>query len=480
MNTDNSNNSINTELLLRREIEDFYLPKQLVDAIVKSGSMLGDKSKETIIAIGFLDISGYTFLSQFLSPPENQMVLNGLYSAFNWVLQKHGGYLNKIEGDSMMFHFGGPIDQNIQNMDEESSIKIIARELFYTCVELQRVCALFDENNENFLSKVSSRTTVDSVLEAYKILKELRSGYASASFNALFHIRIRVGASIGRVLIGNFGPEGAKHWDIIGMPVIEAKRMESSSPVGGLRITSDLFKILDENGIARQYYRRIKREAEALGSVYKNIKFEELFSKSKIFLKDKRNAEFDTYSIQVNPSLPESITKQSKLLLQRGETGADDIVNFIKYYRGNHFVIDSMERLFKQEGIILRKDSLFRLLFPGKYKKLLLEYDGDVLSVRNYLSGKYSLFDLFVYFGNLQDSVKPMDNRNNEKYNFSDYDKWMADRRSSIQHLYKLNKERTNQSYYFYNVIFPLFFENIKAAILEYQEKNEAAAVEEI
>jgi adenylate cyclase len=382
MNRSNEQGNITEELALRRKIEEFYLPVQLVEAIVEAGG-IHTRSNEHLIAIGFLDISRYTFLSQFLNPHENQIVLNGLYSAFNWVLIKHGGYLNKIEGDSMMFHYGGPIDPKVKHLDEDDSIKHIARELFYTCVELQRVSSLFNQTNKNYLNKISDRSTVDAILEAYRILGELRSGYASATFNALFQIRIRVGASLGRVLIGNFGPDGAKQWDVIGMPVIEAKRMESSAPIGGLRITSGFFEILHENGITREYHRRIKREANAMGSVYRKIAFEELFQKALVYLKDKKNAEFETYSIQVNPSLPESICDQSKLLLSRGESGADDIVNFIKYYRGNHFVINKLENLFGEEDVVIRKDALYRIMFPGKYKSMLFDMDGDVAGVRS-------------------------------------------------------------------------------------------------
>ena len=464
-----SNGQISEELALRRQIEEFYLPVQLVDAIVQSGG-IHQKSKQTRIGIGFLDISRYTFLSQFLSPPENQIVLNGLYSAFNWVLRKHGGYLNKIEGDSMMFHYGGPIDPQVRDLDDDESEKCISRNLFYTCVELQRVSSLFNKSNQNFLNKIKERSTVDAILEAYRILRELRSGYASAQFNALFQIRIRIGASMGDVLIGNFGPDGSKQWDVIGMPVIEAKRMESSAPIGGLRITEDFFDTLHKGGITREYHRRIRREAEAMGSVYRNIAFEELFQEAVVYMKDKKNAEFRTYSIQVNPSLPESIRDQSKLLLRRGDTGADDIVDFIKYYRGNHFVINKIEELFERESVQIRRDSIYRMMFPGKYKTRLMKHDGDVSAVRAEISEEHNLFSLLELLGKLQDSVKGRKTPESEHSgDFDGYDRWMAETRASVQRSYDLNKGVTHQAYYFYNVIFPMFFANIKAAILESQ-----------
>ncbi|QEN07817.1 hypothetical protein EXM22_07370 [Oceanispirochaeta crateris] len=89
MSEDNNTRSVNIDKL-RQDIERFYLPRQLVNAITEIGAIPND-SEEALVGIGFLDIADYTFLSKFLSPNENQTVLNGLYSAFNWVLNKHGG-----------------------------------------------------------------------------------------------------------------------------------------------------------------------------------------------------------------------------------------------------------------------------------------------------------------------------------------------------------------------------------------------------
>ena len=482
MNEIATDERISNELYLRRKIEDFYLPRQLVNAIVETGGIL-TQSEETFVGIGFLDVSKYTFLSQFLSPPENQTVLNGLYSAFQWVLNKHGGYLNKIEGDSLMFHYGGPIDPIVKRAGSEGAVKLIARELFYTCVELQRVCSLFNDHNTNFLNKVSDQSTVDAVLQSYRILAELRSGYASASFNALFQIRVRVGASFGRVLVGNFGPDGAKQWDVIGMPVIEAKRMESSAPVGGVRISENFFNILHESGVTREFHSRIRREARALGGVYSSITFDELFQKALVRLEDKKDAEFSSYSIQVNPALPESIRRQSGLLLNRGVSGADDIVDFIKYYRGNHFVINQIERLFESKEIDIRKDRLVQVLRHSHRDAGIVEdfrQEGARQETRDKeqpddeLNEDSSLFDLLSMLGRLQDSVSHQKVPKGEyEPEFRGYEKWMAAVHASIQSQYSRHRCTANRAFFFYNFIFPLFFESIKASILEYQEMSE-------
>jgi adenylate cyclase len=134
---------------LRKQIEEYYLPAQLIEAILQRGQ-IPETTEETYIGIGFIDIADIesSYLSKFLSPKENQILLNGLYTAFQSVLLRRGGYLNKIEGDSMMFHFGGSLDRKMDGLELEKQIRVIAKELFYSCIEMQRVCSLFNKANE--------------------------------------------------------------------------------------------------------------------------------------------------------------------------------------------------------------------------------------------------------------------------------------------------------------------------------------------
>jgi len=237
------------ELKFRKTIEDYYIPKQLVEAIMELGA-IPENSMEAKIGVAFLDIADYSYISKFLSPMENQSVLNGLYSCFNWVLKKRSGYLNKIEGDSIMFQFGGLTDPVTRRMGEKNAVRHIAKELFYTCVEIQKVCFLFNQADSSFFDADMDQETKDAIQIAYNIIENLRtnSDFFNA-INAFFQIRVRIGANIGEAMIGNFGPAGAKQWDVIGSPVIEAKRMESTAPIGGLRISKAFFDVLMEIGV---------------------------------------------------------------------------------------------------------------------------------------------------------------------------------------------------------------------------------------
>ncbi len=457
----------------RKEIIDFYIPKQLVDAIIANGGIPKD-SIETQIGVGFIDVADYTFLAKFLSPKENQILLNGLYTAFANILKKHGGYLNKTEGDSIMFHFGGLIDPKVKNLSHREALQYISSELFYTCVEMQKTCDLFNEANPALIDQLSETEEKEAVKAAFQIIHFMRNDSVLAnSFNALFQIRIRIGANIGEVSIGNFGPPGNKRWDVIGIAVIDAKRMESTAPIGGLRISEAFYNILNENGIVDKYYKEFKAEAERKGGYFKEITKDELFHFSSVILKDKKNVTFRTYSVQVNPSLPESIQEQIGLLLYKGDIGAEKIVELVQYYRGNRHVIRAIEDLFKKKNIFIRKGKIIFYMFPKRYRQFVRKMDNDPNKFETYAQRKYQLFDLMRALGNYQDQLKLPPRAFEQSTVFRNYDQYMNAEIQHINYQYKRTIRNAIHNTYFFNVIFPLVFKSIKASILEYQQAKQ-------
>jgi len=466
------------EISFRKELEEYFLPKQLVDAVFDLGE-IPKSSEETIIGIGFIDIADYTFLSKFLSPLENQSVLNGLYTAFNWVLKRHGGYLNKIEGDSIMFHFGGLLDPKVRGLDEKEVTHYIARELFYTCVEMQRVCGLFNQANDKFIYGDVDQQTRETLQRAFDIISTLRNNLElSSAMNALFQIRIRIGANLGQVTIGSFGPEGSKQWDVIGIPVIDAKRMESTAPIGGLRISETFFEILRDTGIAESYSERFRREAAAMLSSYKEIETEELYRLSKVILKDKKNAEFITYSIQVNPALPEDLARQTELLLEKGKAGADKIIEFLQYYRGNKYVIQAIEDVFTKKNIALRKDQIIKIIYPKKYKAFLAKLGKDKKESEQFIQKKYTLFALLEKLGEYQDKIKSdfafnIFQLNDTEIDYVTYSDYLEKEYDRVEQEFRVKEKSALQKLYFYNMIYPMVFKCIRTSILEYQNRTE-------
>lgn len=458
---------------LRRQIEEYYLPRQLVDAILDLGG-IPSSSRETHVGVGFIDIVDYTFLSKFLSPKENQEVLNGLYTAFNSVLKRHGGYLNKIEGDSVMFHYGGFTDERTRTGDEDQALRVIAKELFYTCVEMQRVAVLFNQANARFLSENTSEEDRNALQRAFEIISRLRKDdELMSSMNAMFQIRIRVGASIGEVTIGNFGPEGARQWDVIGVPVIDAKRMETTAPVGGLRIAREYYEILEQIGVVDEYYQRFIRENQILGSRYQHISKEELFHYKLVVIESKKDARYETYSIQVNPGLPEQIASQVESLLDQGPSGADITLQLLQAYRGNRYIVDAIEELFARVGIKLRRRDMFEPMYPKRFRELMNETGGEVEALERRIHEEYSLFDLFEKLGKYQDIIKTSPSGRGAPAQFGNFEQYMTEERERIQRVFEDEKNAIVQRSYFYNVVYPILFTSIRASILEYQSESE-------
>lgn len=443
------------EPTLIQQIEDFYLPRHLVNAIFEIGKIPAS-SQESNVGVGFIDIADYTYLSRFLSPKENQTLLNGLYTAFQIVLERHGGFLNKIEGDAMMFHFDDILDKRLWDKNKENRIALIASELFYTCVEMQKACIHFNQADTDFLDEGATPEAKEALAAAFEIITTLRSkNDISSTLFAFFQIRIRIGANVGEVTIGNFGPDGSKHWDVIGLPVINAKRMESTAPIGGLRISDDFFKILEANGITEKYFTHFREEAKKLGSVYQNISFEELFKFREVVVQNKKGAIYKTYSVQVYPSLPESITMQTEELIKHGKKGVDQIVEFFRYYRANQFVIDGLEKMLSSKGIVFRKDEMLTIIFTK-------------LSSKNKPKKTLTLYELFTYMDKYLDYIQEKSDDFSSPLFFS-YDQYTSTVKEKTLSLYENQKLCVLQQSWFNLVITPLIYGSLEASLLEYQ-----------
>lgn len=457
---------------LREEIRKYYLPTQLVDAIMEMGG-IPTASEVMLVGVGFIDIADYSYLSQFLSPQENQDVLNGLYTAFAGVLKRHGGYLNKIEGDSLMFHYGGNIDRRVKAMSDEEAERYIAKELFFTCVEMQRVCSRFNQADQKFLLEGASDDAQEALRKAFGIISNLRDSELAKTINAVFQIRIRIGANIGHVTIGNFGPDGAKQWDVVGNAVIDAKRMESTAPIGGLRISKELYDKLVETRVADEYYRRFLREALVLGSYYRDITRDDLFKYSQVLLKDKRGATFETYSVQVTPNLPESIAQQVSDLLAMGPSAVGRILKLLEYYRGNPYVINAVEDSFRDAGVVLRKHYMLETMYPLQLQEIHRQFDGNIEKITEHVDTHFSLYQILDRLGRFQDIVKQRTAGEDGSDEFTTYEAYMSEREHEIRAQYEASRKQMVQRAYFFNVVFPLVFESIRSSILEYQLEPE-------
>ncbi len=454
---------------LKTRIAGFYINKQLEESILKHG-LIPEHPSETTIGVGFIDIVDYSYISSWLSPKENQIFLNGLYSAFHHVLKKRGGYLNKISGDSLMFHFGGVIDPLTKDLRPDESNPLIARLLFLTCIEIQESCRLFNRADEDFIPVNADPVSRRSIGQAFSIIRNLRENLSLiTSIDALFQVRIRIGAALGEVCIGNFGPEGARQWDVIGLPVIEARRMEATAPVDGVRITRSLFEVLGKTGLVEQYLAHFRGKASGF---YQIIESEELFMVREVVLKDKRNVTFDSCAIQANPDLPEDVWRSVEAHLDMGAGGIETILELLKYYRGNRLVIGAIEELFREREIRIRKPAMFHLLAPEHYRKLLEQNKGSVSDTNAAIEETISLYRLFMIMGGYQDRVKKLDARTLPDCPYVGHDAWLKARLEGFAVYYKDGQRQSESVRYFDQVMLPSVYAYLEAALREYIESH--------
>lgn len=104
-----------SRLLVRRQVTaeaarsslSRYFSPNIVDEITRSGASL-DASEEQRVAILFVDIVGFTKLSETMSPTETIDFLRDFHARLGKVVFDHDGTIDKYMGDGIMVNFGTP------------------------------------------------------------------------------------------------------------------------------------------------------------------------------------------------------------------------------------------------------------------------------------------------------------------------------------------------------------------------------------
>lgn len=162
-----------------------YLSPKIIDIITKDPSKLKLGGEEREVTVFFLDIAGFTTMSEALKPTQLVEVMNQCLTCFSSIVLKHEGLINKYIGDCIMAFWNAPIDQK----DHAAKACLAALDCIHALPAL----------NKEFVSK------------------------------GLPSIDCRVGINTGTVVVGNMGSNERFDYTVMGDPVNLASRLEGAN-----------------------------------------------------------------------------------------------------------------------------------------------------------------------------------------------------------------------------------------------------------
>ena len=188
----------------KRQIEKAfskYVAPQVVNEIAKSGTYelrLGGENRD--IAVMFVDIRGFTPLSESLEPEQVVDILNSYLELTSSCVFRHGGTLDKFIGDATMAVFNAPFD------------------------------------TEDYVYK-AVLTAWDIARGGDKIEKEMMEKYGNK-------VGFGVGVNCGPAVVGNIGCDFRMDYTAIGDTVNTAARLEANAPRGNVYISGEVYERL--------------------------------------------------------------------------------------------------------------------------------------------------------------------------------------------------------------------------------------------
>jgi adenylate cyclase len=176
-----------------------FVPKTVVDQIIASGEEVKLGGQRMDITLIFVDIRGFTPMSEKLEPEQVIQVLNEYLDVCTKAILKFGGTLDKFIGDGVMSIFGAPIP-----MDNHPVLAVRA------ALEMKRQSAdleqrLFDQHG--------------------------------------LTVRFGLGINSGPAVVGNIGSEGLRlDYTAIGDTVNLSARLESNAKPGQVLISPNTYE----------------------------------------------------------------------------------------------------------------------------------------------------------------------------------------------------------------------------------------------
>ncbi len=179
-----------------------YLPEIIVNKIKMAPEKTyieGERRRATIL---FMDISGFTAISENLDPEAVTSTLNDFFNRMRRIIEKYGGIINKFMGDAMLVLWGA---LKTYEDDDERAVR--------AAMDMMTELNDFNENRS----------------------KEIREK---------FPISMTLGINTGIAFSGNVGSDKRMEYTVIGDNVNLAARLESMANPGEIMISESTAKSL--------------------------------------------------------------------------------------------------------------------------------------------------------------------------------------------------------------------------------------------
>ncbi len=185
-----------------------YVPPSVVDKMIADPKLLTLGGEQREVSCLFTDIASFTTISEKLDPKTLVTFLNEYLDKLTRAVFKHGGTLDKYEGDAIIAFFGAPL-----SLPDHRSAAI------HAAIEMQK--------ESNFISEKWSRICGRE-------------------------IQTRIGINSGNAVVGNMGSDLRFDYTVIGDVMNLASRLEGANKFFGTNI------LASENSV---------RSLEAIGDI---------------------------------------------------------------------------------------------------------------------------------------------------------------------------------------------------------------------
>ncbi|MCQ2592853.1 MAG: adenylate/guanylate cyclase domain-containing protein [Treponema sp.] len=159
-----------------------YLSPTVIEQLIAEPEKLKLGGERREISIYFSDIQGFTSISEHIPPEKLIGILNKYLSEMSDIILKHGGTIDKYEGDAIVAFWNAPLEE------ENHAFRIIS-----------------------------------AAMECQKRLSELRSEFEQLCGKKLYQ---RIGINTGFAVVGNMGSQNRFDYTMIGDSVNLASRLE--------------------------------------------------------------------------------------------------------------------------------------------------------------------------------------------------------------------------------------------------------------